>query len=45
MDMIRYLNRIQFTGQIALNPEALRDLHLAHMFSVPFENLDIWLKR
>jgi N-hydroxyarylamine O-acetyltransferase len=45
MDMDRYLKRINYSGQIALNAETLRDLHQAHLLAVPFENLDIGLKR
>ncbi len=41
----RYLQRIGFQGDAAATPEALREIHRAHMFSVPFENLDINLGR
>jgi len=40
-----YLARIGYTGPVASTANALRDLHRAHMLSVPFENLDIGLGR
>lgn len=40
-----YLDRIGYTGPLTPTPDVLRDLHRAHMFSVPFENLDIALGR
>jgi N-hydroxyarylamine O-acetyltransferase len=40
-----YLDRIAYTGPVAPTAEVLRDLHRAHMLSVPFENLDIVLGR
>ncbi len=36
-----YLARIGYSGSISPTSEVLRSLHLAHMRSVPFENLDI----
>jgi N-hydroxyarylamine O-acetyltransferase len=38
-----YLDRIAFTGPLEPSSETLRQLHRAHMFHVPFENLDIAL--
>jgi N-hydroxyarylamine O-acetyltransferase len=35
------VERIGYTGAIKPDVETLRGLHLAHMFHVPFENLDI----
>jgi N-hydroxyarylamine O-acetyltransferase len=40
-----YLERIAYARSAAPTAEALRGLHRAHMFSVPFENLDIALGR
>jgi N-hydroxyarylamine O-acetyltransferase len=40
-----YLHRIGYTGSRAPTTETLRNLHRAHMLSVPFENLDISLGR
>jgi N-hydroxyarylamine O-acetyltransferase len=45
MDVDRYLNRINYLGSREPSAETLRDLHKAHLFAVPFENLDIHLKR
>ncbi len=44
-DFAAYLARIRFTGPTDPNPDTLRRLHLAHLFTVPFENLDISLGR
>ena len=40
-----YLARIGFSGPTLPNSDTLRDLHVAHMRTVPFENLDISLGR
>jgi len=45
MDVAAYLARIGFTGPTHPTTETLRALHLAHLYSVPFENLDISLGR
>lgn len=45
MDSASYLTRIGFTGDAHPTPETLRRLHLAHLYTVPFENLDISLGR
>ncbi|MEO6393687.1 MAG: arylamine N-acetyltransferase, partial [Pyrinomonadaceae bacterium] len=37
----RYLTRIGYAGSTEVSPQTLRDLQLAHLYSVPFENLDI----
>ena len=44
-DLNAYLARINYTGPTAPSPETLRALHLAHLYTVPFENLDISLGR
>jgi N-hydroxyarylamine O-acetyltransferase len=41
LDLLAYLDRIAYTGPLAPTLEVLRNLHRAHLFSVPFENLDI----
>jgi len=41
MDVQAYLNRINYDGPVAPTAETLRQLHLAHLLSVPFENLSI----
>jgi len=43
MDIEGYLQRINYEDSIAPTVKTLRKLHLAHLYSVPFENLDIHL--
>jgi N-hydroxyarylamine O-acetyltransferase len=45
MDIDFYLQRIRYSGPRVPDARVLRDLHLAHLQSVPFENLDIHLGR
>lgn len=45
MDVGRYLDRIGYRGSREPSMETLRLLHRSHLFSVPFENLDIPLGR
>lgn len=45
MESSLYLRRIGYSEPIRRDAQTLRGLHLAHMQSVPFENLDIGLKR
>lgn len=45
MDLTAYLRRIRYTGPISATEETLRGIHRAHLESVPFENLDIFLGR
>lgn len=45
MNVSAYFDRIGYTGPAAPTAETLIDLHRAHMFTVPFENLDIGLGR
>lgn len=45
MDLAAYLERIGCPGPHGPDLETLRKLHVAHMRSVPFENLDILLGR
>jgi arylamine N-acetyltransferase len=40
-----YLRRINYAGTAAPTPETLREVHRAHLFAVPFENLDIHIGR
>lgn len=40
-DLEAYLARIGYTGKHEATVEALREVHLAHASSIPFENLDI----
>jgi N-hydroxyarylamine O-acetyltransferase len=39
-DLEAYLNRIGYTGDRAPTAETLRDLQRAHIYAIPFENLD-----
>ncbi|HLE74088.1 MAG TPA: arylamine N-acetyltransferase, partial [Anaerolineales bacterium] len=41
MDIRTYLARIKYSLPVRVDLESLRGLQLAHMLSVPFENLDI----
>ncbi len=45
MELNTYLKRINFTKPVKPDTQTLYGLHLAHMLAVPFENLDIGLKR
>jgi N-hydroxyarylamine O-acetyltransferase len=40
-----YLDRINYAGPTSATVQTLRGLHRCHMFTVPFENLDIGLGR
>lgn len=41
MDLQKYLNRINYQGALHPSIETLRDLQMAQLLSVPFENLSI----
>jgi N-hydroxyarylamine O-acetyltransferase len=41
MNIAAYLARIGYAGPVVPNSESLRNLHRAHLLTVPFENLDI----
>lgn len=45
MDESAYLERIGYGSELGVDAETLRRLHVAHLMSVPFENLDIHLGR
>jgi N-hydroxyarylamine O-acetyltransferase len=45
LDISAYLQRIAYTGPLDASPDTLGRLHLAHLYAVPFENLDIHLGR
>ncbi len=45
IDTAAYLARIEYHGPVAPTVSTLRALHLAHLLTVPFENLDIHLGR
>jgi N-hydroxyarylamine O-acetyltransferase len=41
LDIEAYLKRINYTGSLAPTADTLRELHVAHLQTVPFENLSI----
>jgi N-hydroxyarylamine O-acetyltransferase len=45
LNLPAYLERIGYSGSTEPSAKTLRALHSAHMFAVPFENLDIHLGR
>jgi N-hydroxyarylamine O-acetyltransferase len=45
MNVPAYIERIRYTQTIKPDLDTLRELQLAHLLNVPFENLDIGLKR
>lgn len=45
IDLDAYLERIGYTGPVQATSAVLADLHLGHVTSIPFENLDILLGR
>jgi N-hydroxyarylamine O-acetyltransferase len=45
MDLRAYLNRIHFNGDVRPDLATLRAVHRAHQYAVPFENLDVQLRR
>jgi len=45
LDLEAYLARIGYTGRLQPDPAVLEAIHLAHATHIPFENLDILLKR
>ncbi|MBZ5656876.1 MAG: arylamine N-acetyltransferase [Acidobacteriia bacterium] len=45
MEIKAYLQRIGYVGEVRPTAATLRALHRAHLFAVPFENLDIHLGR
>ena len=45
MDVAAYLERIGYSGPVTPTAETLAGIHRAHLFTVPFENLDIGWKR
>jgi N-hydroxyarylamine O-acetyltransferase len=45
MNIAAYLQRINYDGPTQPTAETLRELHRAHLLTVPFENLDIHIGR
>lgn len=44
-DLDSYLERIEYCGNKDASEETLRDLHIAHTLTVPFENLEVFYRR
>lgn len=45
MELAAYLDRIRFTGAVSPDLTTLTALHRAHQLTIPFENLDVQLRR
>jgi N-hydroxyarylamine O-acetyltransferase len=45
MHLATYLHRIGFDGSVRPDLATLRALHRAHQYAIPFENLDVQLRR
>jgi N-hydroxyarylamine O-acetyltransferase len=45
LNVSAYLHRINYAGPVVPTAETLREIHRGHLFTVPFENLDIHLGR
>jgi N-hydroxyarylamine O-acetyltransferase len=45
VDITAYLDRINYHGPLAPTAETLRELQVAHLLTVPFENLSIHTKQ
>ena len=45
MDATKYLTRIGFSGTVEVSLKCLAELQACHQLAVPFENLDVFLKR
>jgi N-hydroxyarylamine O-acetyltransferase len=45
IDLPAYAERIGFTGELRPSAECLRELHLAHATHVPFENIEVLMRR
>lgn len=45
MNIDAYLKRIDYRGSLEPDLQTLRALHVAHMYTVPFENLDVVLRQ
>ena len=45
MELSAYLHRIRFSGDVRPDLATLRAIHRAHQYAIPFENLDVLLRR
>jgi N-hydroxyarylamine O-acetyltransferase len=44
-NLAAYLERINYRGNTDVSFETLNELHIAHTFNIPFENLDIYFNK
>ena len=45
LDLANYVSRVQYAGQLRPSAECLHALHLAHATHVPFENIEVLMRR
>jgi N-hydroxyarylamine O-acetyltransferase len=45
LELSAYLHRIRYDGSVRPNLATLRAIHRAHQYAIPFENLDVLLRR
>ncbi len=45
LELSAYLHRIRFEGGVRPDLATLRAIHRAHQYAIPFENLDVLLRR
>jgi N-hydroxyarylamine O-acetyltransferase len=45
LELSAYLHRIRFDGSVQPDLATLRAIHRAHQYAIPFENLDVLLRR
>jgi N-hydroxyarylamine O-acetyltransferase len=45
LDLASYMSRVEYTGELRPSVECLHALHLAHATHVPFENIEVLLRR
>jgi N-hydroxyarylamine O-acetyltransferase len=45
LDLPAYLHRIRFAGSVRPDLATLKAIHRAHQYAIPFENLDVQLRR
>jgi len=45
VDLEAYFDRVEYTGERRATLAALKELHMAHATHIPFENLDVMLRR
>jgi N-hydroxyarylamine O-acetyltransferase len=45
LDLASYISRVEFTGELRPSAECLHALHLSHATHVPFENIEVLMRR